>query len=143
MNIKPQASKKSVVYKFLDPNKPFEKISNDQADHVWQNPKTGNTLAVLSECSESNDPSLHSIENDTINALGSGQVLKSNKEQFNDREALHTVSEGQVDGISVKVDTLIFKKNTCAYTLSYIARSKSFEADLATMENFRKGFIVP
>lgn len=118
-------------------------MDSDQADHAWQNQKTGNTIAVLTECSESRDPSLASIEGETINALTNPQKLKTSEVQFADRGGLRTLVEGQVDGVSVKMDVLTFKKNSCAYTLSYIGRSKNFEKDQSAFEQFLEGYKVP
>ena len=143
VDIKPKAPKKSKVYKYAEPKKPFAEMDSDQADHAWQNPKTGNTIAVLTECSETRDPSLVSIEGDTINALTNPNKLKSDSIQFADRGGLRTLVEGQVDGVNVKMDVVTFKKNSCSYTLSYIGRSKNFEKDQSSFEDFLKGYQVP
>lgn len=143
VDLKPKAPTKSEVYEYSEPKNPFEEMISDHADHAWQNQKTGNTIAVLSECSESRDPSLASIEGETINALTNPQKIKTNEIQFSSRGGLRTVVEGQVDGVTVKMDVLTFKKNSCSYTLSYIGRSKGFEKDQSAFEEFLKGFKVP
>ncbi len=143
VDLKPKAPTKSQIYQFTEPEKPFKKMSSDQADHVWQNPKNGNTLAVLSECSESRDPSLSRIESETVNALTGPQTLHTENIQFADRGALRTIVEGQVDGVSVKMEILTLKKNSCSYTLSYIGRSKTFVQDQKVFEQYLKGFIIP
>ena len=143
VDLKPKAPTKSKIYRFAEPQAPFKKMDSDQADHAWQNSKNGNTIAVLSECSETRDPSLSGIESETINALTNPQTLKTENIQFSDRGALHTVVEGQVDGVNVKMEILTLKKNSCSYTLSYIGRSKTFEKDQPSFNQFLKGFVIP
>lgn len=143
VDFKPKAPRKSEDYRVTEPAKPFEKMKSDQADHAWQNPKTGNTIAVLSECSESRDPSLSSLEGETIQALHNLKILKTEELTFSSREARRSLVEGTMDGIAVKMDVFTFKKNSCSYTLTRVGRAKSFDKDQSAFEKFLKGFQVP
>ncbi len=143
VDLKPKAVTKSKSYQFQDPPKYFGKMESDQADFVWQNPKNGNTIAVLSECSETRDPSLSNLESETVNALTAPQILHTENVHFADRGALQSLVEGQVDGVNVKMEILTLKKNSCSYTLSYIGRSKTFEQDQKIFSQFLKGFVIP
>lgn len=143
VDLKPKAPTKSKVYQYQEPQKQFKKMESDQADHAWQNARNGNTIAVLSECSESRDPSLSGIESETINALTNPEILHTENIQFAERGALRTLVEGQVDGVSVKMEIVTLKKNTCSYTVSYIGRSKTFETDRKVFDQYLKGFVIP
>ncbi len=134
------ASTKSDKFKYTSPPSPFEKISSEQADLAWQNSHSGNTIALLSECSDSKDPSLQTLEGETIQALTGYQVTKTNNLKFEDRDAMRSEVEGVVDGISVKMNVLTFKKNSCAYTLTYLGRAKGFSKDISVFENFLQKF---
>jgi hypothetical protein len=131
---------RSDKFKYSNPPSPFEKISSEQADLAWQNSKTGNTIAVLSECSETKDPSLSTLEGETIQALNSYQITKTGNIKFQERDALRSDVEGVVDGIAVRMNVLTFKKNSCAYTLTYLGRAKGFEKDLPAFDKFLLGF---
>ncbi len=135
-----EASARSDKFRYSNPASPFEKISSEQADLAWQNSRSGNTIAVLSECSESKDSSLQTLEGETAQALSSYQVTKTNEIKFQGRDALRSNIEGLVDGISVKMSILTFKKNSCAYTLTYLGRAKGFEKDLPSFETFLQRF---
>jgi len=143
VNLKTNAPTKSEAYGFTNPPRPFFKMKSDQADHAWQNEKTGNTIAVLSECSESRDPSLTSLEGETIQALTNYQVAKTQELTYQARAARRTLAEGSLDGIPVMMDILTFKKNSCAYTLTYMGRASGFEKERSAFDNFLKGFVVP
>jgi hypothetical protein len=143
VNIKPKALLHSKEYKFQAPDSSFRKIANEQTDLAWQNEKTGNTIAILSECSETRDPSLSDLEGEMSQALNDPKLLKTQNITFEDRDALRSLIEGKVDGVTVDVDVLTFKKNSCSYTLTYVGRAQGFEKDHAVFENFLKGFKVP
>jgi hypothetical protein len=143
VSIKPPTVSKSSEYRFQPPAKPFEKMNSDQADHAWQNPRNGNTLAILTGCSPDKDPSLATLESDVIQALNTYKVLSSQDFTFQDRAAKRSLVEGTVDGIQVKLDFVIFKKRNCSYTLTYVGRSSNFDLDLASFEKFLTGFEAP
>lgn len=118
-------------------------MSSDQADHAWQSAQTGNTIAVLSECSEQKDPSLTTLEGETIQALNNYKVTNTEDFKFQDRAARRAQVEGAVDGIPVKMDLVIFKKNSCSYTITYVGRAAGFDKDRPAFEQFLMGFEVP
>lgn len=143
VNLKPKAPLHSTEYKYQAPDASFRKLDNEQTDLAWQNEKSGNTIAVLSECSETRDPSLQDLEAEMTQVLNDHKVIQSQPLTFEEREALRSLIEGKVDGISVSVDVLTFKKNSCSYTLTYMGRSQGFEKERKVFENFLKGFKVP
>lgn len=143
VKIKTESPTKSNEYSFVKPQGHFTKLGDDQTDHAWQNEQTGNTIAVLSECSESRDPSLTALESETIHALNNYKILKSQEFNFQARAARRSLVEGTVDGIAVKMDVLTFKKNSCAYTITYMGRASGFASEQEEFESFLKGFVVP
>lgn len=143
VNLKPKAAVHSTEYKFQAPDSSFRKIDGQQTDIAWQNEKSGNTIAVLSECSETRDPSLADLESEVSEVLTDSRVIKTENLTFEDRAALRSLVEGKIDGVSASVDVLTFKKNSCAYTLTYMGRSQGFEKDRGVFETFLKGFKVP
>lgn len=142
VNIKPSAPTRSSDYKLREPQAPFVKMTNEQADQAWQSSQSGNTIAVLSECSEQKDPSLLTLESETIQALTNYQVISSESFQFQDRGARRSLVEGTVDGIPVRMDVVVVKKNACSYTLTYMGRANGFEKDRSAFEQFLMGFEI-
>lgn len=131
---------KSDKYTYSSPSGTFKKVDPDNADVAWRNPKTGNTIAVISECTANKDPELGTLENESISALTSPKVISSKTFTYNDREALRSQVEGLVDGVPVKMDVVNFKKSTCIYSLTYFGMSDGFAADQAIFDNFIKWF---
>ena len=140
VGLKKEPVVKSDKYNFQNPNSPFSKVDPDNADHAWRNPKTGNTIAVISDCNPNRDPELMIMESESIQALHGAKVISSNYMNYNDREGLRSIAEGTVDGVPVKIEVLNFKKSACMYSLTYFGRSKGFSGDQSVFENFIKGF---
>ena len=143
VNIGPTAGKKSEDVSFQIPENPFKLISTDNADKAWQSQKTGNTLAFLSECKGSVDLPLKTIEGDSVNALNQPVLVSSQTGLFNDRGSLETTADGFVDGVEVRMALMIFKKNSCNYTISYVGRKKTFDQEKTHFDKFLKGFKAP
>lgn len=131
---------KSTRYQFTEPTEPFQKINSEYADHAWRNLKTGNTLVIFTDCGSSRDIDLSSLENESLLAISNPQVIQTNRFQFNDREALRSLVSGNIDGVSIQMEVLNFKKNTCNYTISYFGKNQTFDQDKELYNQFIKGF---
>lgn len=128
---------------FVAPKVSFDKIQNESFDHAWQNPKNGNTIAFLSECRTKTDISMQLMEKESLEALENLKIIKSNSFEYNDREAKELLAEGQVDGIPVKIQLVLLKKNECNYTISFVGRKKFFDTDQNTFQTFLTEFKAP
>ena len=128
---------------FQAPASPFESISLDNADKAWQNKKTGSTLSYLSQCKDNADPSLESLRDTTLRGLDSVEILKDEKMSYNGREAVKTQVKGKLDGVSVLVRLLIFKKNFCRYTISMVGVESHVDSDVQIFETFLGKFEAP
>lgn len=128
---------------YSDPGAPFEKIKAQNSDRTWQSKNTGNTISYLSECGGTADPSLQSIETESLSAMNDLKVIATEELTYNGREARQTVARGEIDGVAVQIALLIFKKNGCTYTLSYGGLHKQFSAELKNFENFKSEFKAP
>ena len=128
---------------FQEPKPPFQKIDNPTVDLSWQNIKNGNTIAFLSECNAKAEISIQTMETESLAALSNLKILKSEMKEFNEREAKEILAEGQVDGIAVKIQLMLFKKNSCNYTLSFVGRKKVFDKDTSEFQTFLIEFKAP
>lgn len=143
VNIAPNNIHKADNLKFNEPGSGFEKFSSAAADKAWQNPKFGNSISFLTTCNDSNDPSLEVISNELLMSLGDYKIIKSDKTTASGREALQVTAETSIEGIPTKIEYLVFKKNSCSFTLSYVATSKHFNQFQDVFQNFIKSFEVP
>lgn len=135
------APAKDVTYNA--PAKPFQEIKVASADKAWLSKTTGNTISFISDCRGSIDPSLEQIENESLAVLEKLKIVHSKSLNYNGRDARRTQAMGEMDGVQVKTELIIFKKNGCNFTLSYGGVAKSFETEISQFETFLEGFKAP
>jgi hypothetical protein len=129
--------------KYDEPSSPFSSIKVKSGDKAWISSKTGNTISFLSDCNASNDPSLQQLENDTLVVLDKLKILSTKQLDFNGREASATLAQGEVDGVPVKTQLLVFKKNNCNFTLSYGGVLSKFDSEKNYFDKFTESFKAP
>jgi hypothetical protein len=129
--------------KFLAPEKPYQEIKVLTGDKAWLSGKTGNTISFLSDCHGTVDPTPQQLESESLAVLDKLKILQTKTFDFNGREALLTQAQGEVDGVPVKTELIVFKKNNCNYTLSYGGVFKSFDAEKKYFDSFAESFKAP
>ena len=139
----PPAPKKADGLVLNPPKNNFKEIKNSTVDQAWQNSKNGNTIAYLSECFVKADIPLKTIEEENLEAMTNIEVVEDQDTTYNDREALFSTVNGKVDGVDVRLRLILFKKNSCTYTLSYVGRTKYFLVDENAFKTFVEDFKAP
>ena len=56
------------------------------------------------------------------------------------RGALRTISTGETDGVPLKFDSVVLKKNDCTIDLVYISKPENYSDNVADFEAFYNGF---
>lgn len=143
VNVGGKKASKAEDVKYETPSSPFSSLNAEGADKAWQNKNNGNTIAFQSTCNDQADPPLDAIQAEVLSVFGDVKVEKTSTKEFNGREALSTIAEGVVDGVRTKTELLIFKKNDCSYTLSYVGVAKRFAEDQARFTQFVNSFGAP
>ncbi len=143
VNVGPKKASKADGVKFQAPGSPFGSLNSEGADQAWLNKNNGNTIAYQSTCNDPNDPPLDAIQNEILSVFNDVKIEKTSTTQFNGREALSSEAEGVVDGVKTRTELLIFKKNDCTYTLSYVGVAKRFSEDQARFAQFVQSFGAP
>ena len=124
------------------PGTPFQGISLPAADRAWKSDRTGSTISYFSEC-QSSLTSPERLRDDALLSLPNAKILDSQPLEFDGREALRSSAEGKVEGVPVKLSLLTYQKNSCRYTLSYVARANVYNQELSSFDSFIKGFSAP
>jgi hypothetical protein len=132
---------KSKDVSFKSPDKPFKSSQSPNSDEIWESTNTASTISYYSSCSE-NEPSLKSILSSSLQGLENFKILKEDNIQINEREGINSVVEGQLEGVPVKLQVIVFKKNSCSYHLTYVALKENFDKEVNDFNNFRKNFSV-
>lgn len=123
------------------PAAPFKSSSSANSDAMWVSGKTASTITYFTSCSPS-EPALKSIRATAFSSLEDSDVTKEENIQINERTGLKSNIEGSLEGVPVKVQFVVFKKNSCSYHLSYVALKENFEKELNVFTNFVRNFKV-
>jgi hypothetical protein len=143
VNIKSGQTKKADDVSLREPPAPFEDTQTELADRSWRNPRNGNTISFQSICEEAADPTLVTIRANHIAGIQNPIVDSEERKSYNSRAALFTKVSGQVDGVPVMLDLVIFKKNNCSYTLTYLGLKSKFQDNHKAFLKFLDGFKAP
>lgn len=141
VTLKTESNKPAEGLSYQAPSDPFEKVG-DKNYPSWIQKKSGNIISLVSECG-SQDLSLTQLQNEVLTALDESKVLKEEKVSFDNREALKTWIQGKTNGVDTKLLVMVFKKNSCNYTLSYGGKEKNFEKDIAAFDRFTTSLRIP
>lgn len=143
VQIQPKKIKASSSYSFENPKSNFEKKESNDVDHLWIDSKSGNTISIRSACNDPADPDLASVRLASLDGLVIEKEMFNKNIEYNKREALHSLQEVRLDGISVNIEIINFTKDSCYYILSHIAVNKNFQSTKKDFETFVSKFKVP
>ncbi len=126
----------------IPPANPYNATASGLADFQWTSSNTGNSISVFSECKVRNEPSLDVLQKEVLSAIENAKI-NTQRLIYNEREAVRIQAQGTLDGIPVQIDSMIFKKNTCSYTITYGGRLSNLKKEASYFEDFLKNFKAP
>lgn len=68
-------------------------------------------------------------------------IIKEEEFLLDGRGALRTIAAGETDGVPLKFDSVIIKKNNCTIDLIYISPPENYSGGVSDFEIFFKGFV--
>lgn len=142
VNLGSQKVAKSDGVKFEAPGVPFRPLEST-ADGSWKNKDTGSTIAYQSGCGEAADLPLEALADDLLAGLEDKREVAKSKRPFDGRESLDIEVEGRLDGVVTRNRALVYKKNRCSYTLTYVSLPQFADRDRAQFEKFILSFAAP
>ncbi len=134
---------KASDFQYTEPSSPFVSMKKSDADLSWQSKKTGNIIALFSDCSKTSDKPLQLAFNDLLKSF---DRLDNHKEEtvfYNHREALQVELNGVIDGIAVFMNSILFNKNQCFYQISYSGLTQEKLSEASLFEKFKMEFKAP
>ena len=124
---------------FKAPEAPFQSAKSPSSDEMWISSKTASTISFYTSCSPS-EPPLKNIRASAFAGLESMNISKEENITMSEREALKSDIEGKAEGVPVKIQFIVFKKNSCSYHLSYVSLKENFEKEIAHFTKFVRNF---
>lgn len=102
----------------------------------------GATAGVAPGCEGINDHTLESLASRELVGLEQRQTLEEKRILVDGREAVDWVVKGSVDGVEMRVNLIVFRKDGCVYDLNLVSRPDSFEKARAEFQMFVTGFKI-
>ncbi len=141
VNLPTSKPTKSKDVSYQEPGSPFRASHSLNSDKIWESSQTANTISYYSSCSE-NEPSLKSSLTSSLQGLENFKIISQNNINFNEREAIESVVDGELEGVPVKLKIVVFKKNSCSYHVTYVSLKENFNKEVAQFDKFKSSFLV-
>lgn len=125
--------------KLIDPKPPFIK-TEASVYPSWKSTKTGNVIAIVSDCSETSSYKLSNLYLLIEDPLENIKVLKEETIALQNRPAISRHITAQLDRQPIEVQSISFKRNSCGYVASLSGKINNLESDKRPFEQFINGF---
>jgi hypothetical protein len=133
--LKEKAPTFSKEVKLTEPAKPFESQSTSVYPS-WKNSKTGNVIAIVSDCEQSQVISLQQMHILLEDSLSENKVVIEVATSVQDKPAYYKVVTGLLDGYQIEIRSFSFKRKSCVYLSSLSGKKDNLEADMETFKQF-------
>ena len=107
---------------------------------AFHNDGIGGTISTDAFCGASfEDLPLKTLTGQLFAGVAKRGIIKEEEFVLDGRGALRTVSSGMVDGVSLKFDSVVVKKNNCTIDFVYIVPPENYSRGAADFEAFFMG----
>ncbi len=129
-------------YRLGDPGRGWERVDAGGADRAWHHAGISGALYADSNCGRRfEDGKLEDLTTHLTFGVARGEPEHSESRTLDGRAALVQITAGEIDGVGVKVGSMVTKKNACLYDVLYVAPPTTFEqgwpAFVALLEGFK------
>jgi len=108
---------------------------------VFRNSILQSTLMTDAFCEGAyEDAGLKTLTRHLYLDLAHSKIIHEEKIKLSGREAYHALAEGEVDGINVKLETVVIKKDLCLFDFALISPPTQHETASKDFEKFFMGF---
>lgn len=102
----------------------------------------GATAGVAPVCEGISDYSLESLARQELIGFEQRETLEETRRTVDGRDAIDWVVKGSVDGVTMTVNLVVFRKDGCVYDLNLVSRPESFEQAREDFRSFVAGFAL-
>lgn len=120
----------------------WKPASMDGLDAAWYHAELGSTIGLSVVCDEVGDASLHALAQRQLVGIDHREVLAQGTVPVDGRVAEDWVVKGSVDGVELRLNLVVFRRDDCVVDMNLIAPPHTFEAARADFQGFVTGFGV-
>jgi hypothetical protein len=134
------APPKSTTYQISHINNNWTTLNGSIADVAYVNKKNNSTISLNSTCERYQDNPLKQL---MYNLLANMEDPKWENNQYitlDGREAYKVTIKAKADGVPIKAQAIVMRKNYCVYDFLYSAESKYFNNSTKDFDKFVGSF---
>jgi hypothetical protein len=119
----------------------WRQVPVSHAALAYRNERGGGSVVVNGRCGvDGEDVPLAALTQHLFMRFTEVEVAEQATVPFDRREAMHTVVRAKLDGVPMKFDVWVLKKDGCVYDLAYLAPPDRFDRGAAAFGAFVRGF---
>lgn len=119
----------------------WQRIEATHASLAFRDDRDGGTVVINGRCKvDGEDVPLAALTQHLFLRFTEREILEQTVVPFDRREAMRTVLTAKLDGVPMKFDVWVLKKDGCVYDFAYMASPAHFERGAAEFERFVRGF---
>ncbi len=129
------------AFTVVEPRGAWKRIDATEAALAYRNDEVHGSILVNARCGlDGDDVPLQSLTQHLFLQFTEQQIDTQEVVPFDGREAMHTVISAKLDGVPMRYDVWVLKKDGCVYDLLYLAPPSGFDAGRGAFEDLVRGF---
>jgi hypothetical protein len=118
----------------------WQAVREKGAEVGWFNPALDAIIQANASCERADATSLESLTRQLLIGYTERRVISQERAMLDGREALHTVAEAKLDGVPMRFELYVLKRNGCVFDLSYAAPPARADGGRLDFHRFVAGF---
>jgi hypothetical protein len=133
--------KKDVYYKVGKLPEGWKTLSTRAKAAAFYNKDLGASISTDAFCAGGfEDLPLKTLSGQLFAGTQQHSIISEKEIDMDGRGGLRTVSTGSIDGVDLKFDTVVVKKNNCTMDFVYFSPPEKYKDGVAAFEAFFNGF---
>lgn len=129
------------AFRIPDPPSHWRAVDAEQAALAYRDDPHEGMVLINARCGlESDDVPLQALTQHLFLQFTDRQITSQETVPFDGREAMHTVLDAKLDGVPMRYDVWVLKKDGCVYDLLYLAPPDRFDKGQASFRALVRGF---
>jgi hypothetical protein len=129
------------AFRIGTPPEGWQRIEATHAALAYRDEADGGTVLVNGRCGmDGEDVPLEALTQHLFIRFTEREILDQKVFPFDRREAMRTVVTAKLDGVPMKLEVWVLKKDGCVYDLGYMASPARFDRGAPEFERFARGF---